>query len=119
MRLLARQKYCVFLSGTAFILGNAGISGTPKIFQIFKGIAAAPFVKMKIKIKVIAGAKKEKIEEIEEGYKVHVTAHAVKGKANKALIEFLSGHFGCKKSEIIILKGEQSNIKLVEICLHK
>ena len=47
--------------------------------------------------------------------KVYLTAPAVEGKANKALIEFLSEHFGVKKRDIKILLGEKSRNKVVEI----
>jgi len=71
---------------------------------------------MKLQVKVIVNSSKDSIERISEsGYKVHLKEKAVKGKANKALIELLAEHFGSKKSQIRIIKGITSNIKIVEL----
>ncbi len=71
---------------------------------------------MILKLKVIAGAKENKIEEIGPGYfKVRIKEKAIEGRANKALIDFLAERFNCKKSEISLVKGKTSSIKLVEI----
>ena len=70
---------------------------------------------MKIDVKVIPNARKERI--VGEGglYKVYVTAPALDGKANKALIDLLAEHFGVKKGDVRIVKGEKSREKIVEI----
>jgi len=70
---------------------------------------------MRIAIKVVPNAKQEKI--VEEGgkFKVYLTAPAVEGKANKALIQFLAEHFKTKRNKISIIKGEKSREKVVEI----
>ena len=47
----------------------------------------------KLSIKVIPNAKKNQIIEANGQLKVKVTAPAVDGKANKALIELLAEHF--------------------------
>ena len=70
---------------------------------------------MKLNIRVIPNAKKSKIIKEENRYKVYLTAPAVEGKANKALIEFLSEHFDVKKRQIKILRGEKARDKVVEI----
>ncbi len=70
---------------------------------------------MKVNVKVIPKAKQNKIVKEGERLKVYLTAPAVEGKANKALIEFLSEHFGVKKRDIKILLGEKSRNKVVEI----
>jgi hypothetical protein len=70
---------------------------------------------MKIQVKVIANSSQEKIEKTSEGLKIHLKEKAVKGKANKALIEMLAEHFGKKKSEVNIIKGQTSNKKIIEI----
>jgi hypothetical protein len=72
---------------------------------------------MTIKVKVIPRAKKEKIEEIEGVFKVHIKAPAIEGRANKRLIELLSEHFGIKKYDISIVKGETNRDKILEINL--
>jgi len=71
---------------------------------------------MRLKIKVIAGAKKESV--VDEGgkLKVKLAAPPVKGKANVELIKVLSDRFNVPKSRVRILKWLTSNIKEVEIC---
>jgi len=70
---------------------------------------------MKIKIRVQPNAKQNKLVEESGRYKVYLTAPPVEGKANQALIEFLSEHFKVKRSRIKLLKGAKSRDKLVEI----
>lgn len=71
---------------------------------------------MIFKVKVITNAKQEKLEEIGENLlKVHLKEKAEKGKANKALIEFLADELDIPKSKVTILNGHSSNEKLVEI----
>jgi len=66
-------------------------------------------------IKVVPNAKQNKLVEEQGRLKVYLTAPAVEGKANKALIIFLSEHFRVKKSKIAIIKGLTTRNKLVEI----
>jgi uncharacterized protein (TIGR00251 family) len=47
--------------------------------------------------------------------KVRLAAHAVDGKANEALIEFLASHYGVAKRDVRILSGLKSRRKRVEI----
>ncbi len=71
---------------------------------------------MKLTIKVIPGAKKNELKEEPSGLtKVYLRAPAVDGKANKALIEFLSRSFGVKKPQIEIIKGLKSRNKTINI----
>ena len=72
-------------------------------------------VMAKFNIKVIPNAKKEKLVEESGRLKVYLTARAVEGKANAALIDFLSDHFQVRKSAISIIRGEKSREKIVEI----
>ena len=69
----------------------------------------------KIKIKVIPNAKKDKVLEEGDLFKVYVNAPAVDGKANKALIGVLAEHFNILKSGIRIIRGEKSKEKVIEI----
>jgi len=69
----------------------------------------------KVFIKVVPNAKKNRIVEELSRLKVYVTAPAVDGKANKALIESLADHFGIKKKDISILFGEKSRDKIIGI----
>lgn len=69
-----------------------------------------------IRVKVIANSSKDSIERIsDEEFRVHLKEKAIKGKANKALIELLSEYFGKKKSQIKIIRGQISNIKYIEV----
>ena len=70
---------------------------------------------MRIKVKVISNSSKDSIETNSDGLKVHLKEKAVKGKANKALIEMLCKHFNLKKNQIQIITGLTSNQKIVEI----
>jgi len=68
---------------------------------------------MRLNIKVIPNAGRNKIVKEPGRLKVYLTAPAVEGKANKALIEFLAEHFKVKKSKISIVKGFVSREKEV------
>jgi uncharacterized protein (TIGR00251 family) len=68
-----------------------------------------------VTVKVTANAKKNAVTSSENGLKVHLTAPAVDGKANKALIELLAGHFKVKRSQIEITKGLKSKTKTITI----
>ena len=72
---------------------------------------------MRFKIKVVPNAKQNKVIEEANRLKVYLTAPPVEGKANKALVEFLSEHFGVKKNKIRIIRGEKSREKAIEIDL--
>ena len=66
-------------------------------------------------IKVIPNAKHNAVSREASGFKVHLTAPATDGKANKALIELLAGHWHVKKRQILITKGLQSRHKTIRI----
>jgi len=70
---------------------------------------------LKIDVKVIPNARKERV--VDEGgiFKVYVAAPALDGKANKALIGLLAEHFKVKKGHVKIVIGEKSREKVVEI----
>jgi len=70
---------------------------------------------MRIKVKVIPNAKLNKIDKVEDVYLVRVTAPPVSGKANKAVIEFLAKHFDVPKSDVDIVKGMTSRVKIINI----
>jgi len=70
---------------------------------------------MHLSLKVIPNAKQNKMVETEGGTKVYLTAPPVEGKANQALIEFLSEHYHVKRSRIKIVRGEKSRQKVIEI----
>ena len=68
-----------------------------------------------INVKVIPNAKKNSICKEGKRFKVHVTAPAISGKANKALIEVLAEFFKTKKRNIKIIKGEKSRAKIIGV----
>jgi uncharacterized protein (TIGR00251 family) len=68
-----------------------------------------------IEVKIIPNARKTAVEKEGDKYKVHVTAPAVNGKANKALIEALSEYFRLKKNCFEIIRGETSRSKWIRI----
>ncbi len=67
-------------------------------------------------LRVTPGAKKRRWARSDDGQlKCFVTAPAVDGKANKAVIEALSEDLGIAKSKLTILSGHTSRIKRVEV----
>lgn len=68
-----------------------------------------------IQLRISPNASKNEIIKTTDGIKVKITAQPIDGKANKALIEFLSKQFKVPKSYFEILKGETSKDKTVLI----
>ena len=68
-----------------------------------------------LRLKIVPNSSKNEIIKSEDGLKVKITAQPVEGKANKALIEFLSKTFKISKSSFKIIKGETSKEKTVLI----
>ncbi len=66
-----------------------------------------------ISFKISPNASKNEIIKTEDGIKIKITAQPVDGKANKALIEFLSKHFKIPKTSIEIVKGHTSKEKTI------
>ncbi len=57
-----------------------------------------------------------KIEQITDSvYKIHLTAPATEGKANKQLIEVLAKYFSVAKSTISIKAGKSARTKVIII----
>lgn len=70
---------------------------------------------MRFNVKVVPNAKQNKLVRETGRLKVYLTAPAVDGKANEALIKFLAEHFGKKKRDISIIRGLTSREKIVEV----
>ncbi len=68
-----------------------------------------------LKLKIVPNSSKNEIIKTEEGLKVKITAQPIEGKANKALIDFLSKTFKISKSSFEIIKGETSKEKTILI----
>lgn len=71
---------------------------------------------VKISVAVKPNSKTASVKKAGEGhYIVRVKEPAKEGRANEAVIEALSGHFGRPKSRITILRGHAGKNKVVEI----
>lgn len=81
---------------------------------------------MKIYVKAKAGAKEDKItppplkllkteDDVQEYFVVSVKELPRQGKANKAIKKLLAEYFNTPLSQVILLKGETSKIKVFEI----
>ena len=68
-----------------------------------------------INVRVIPNAKKDDLLKEGDKLKVYVTAPAIGGKANKAMIKVLAEFFNVKKSDIRIIRGEKSREKVIEV----
>ena len=66
-------------------------------------------------VKVTPKAKRNSIQKEGAVWKVCLSAPAVDGKANKALIEFLAEYFNVRKGQIEIIKGLKSRRKTISI----
>ena len=71
----------------------------------------------KFKIKAVAGSKVNSIEFCEEFIKIKIKQRALEGKANKAIVEYLSEILNIPKSKIEISTGLTSPLKTVEVKL--
>ena len=70
---------------------------------------------MIVNVRVIPGASRDLVKPESGTLKVYVTKPAQDGRANARVIELLAKHFGIKKYEICIIKGERSRNKAVQI----
>ena len=68
-----------------------------------------------INLKISPNAAKNDILKDETGVKIKLTAQPIEGKANKALLEFLSKKLKVPKTSIEIIKGETSKDKTLLI----
>jgi len=70
---------------------------------------------MKIAVKVKPNSRSEEVIQEEHGLTLKVKDPPVQGKANRAVIRLLAGHFGVPESQVKILKGATARNKLIEI----
>lgn len=66
-----------------------------------------------VTFKIVPNSSKNEIIKTDDMIKIKITAQPVDGKANKALIEFLSKQFKIPKTSIEILRGETSKEKTI------
>ncbi len=70
----------------------------------------------KIKCRVKAGARENKIEKIgEKDFRISVKEPAKEGRANKAIIELLAKYFDIPQSQIRIITGLKRKNKVIKI----
>lgn len=72
---------------------------------------------VKFRIKVNANSQNDSIDFCEEIIRIKIKAPAIEGKANKAIIEYLSKKIGVAKSKIKIANGQKASIKTICIQL--
>ncbi|MBU0630873.1 MAG: DUF167 domain-containing protein [Candidatus Margulisbacteria bacterium] len=70
---------------------------------------------MRLTVRVVPNAKKERLLEEDGRIKVYLLAPPVEGAANEALVNFLAEHYQIKKSAVRIISGAKSRTKIVEI----
>jgi uncharacterized protein (TIGR00251 family) len=76
----------------------------------------AEAVESVIKVKVLPRSSRTEIVGKENGvYRVKMTDPPVEGRANKALVRFLSETLGVSKSNIEITAGKTSRLKMVRV----
>jgi len=68
------------------------------------------------RVKVQPGASKDEIVGVQgDALKIKINAPPLKGKANKALIDFLAKELAVKKSQIEVISGHTSRIKTIKV----
>ena len=68
------------------------------------------------KIKVQPGAAKNEIVGVQgDALRVKINAPAIKGKANRVLVDFLAEKLEVKRSEVTIISGHTSRIKKIKV----
>jgi uncharacterized protein (TIGR00251 family) len=73
------------------------------------------FKRMRLEVKIIPSAKKNAMNLEVNPIKIYLTAPAVDGKANKALVDFLSSYYKITKNSISIIKGLKTRYKTINI----
>ena len=68
-----------------------------------------------IRVKVITKAGRNSVTKFADGFKAHLTAPPVDGRANKALVKLLSEYFNLKRSQVTIISGKKSKDKLIKL----
>lgn len=70
---------------------------------------------MQILVKVHANSKKSGlIKRTDFGLEVYVREPALEGKANEAVKDALARHFGVKRYQVRLVRGQKSKVKMFE-----
>lgn len=70
---------------------------------------------VRVEIKVIPNASKERVTEEEGRLKVYVNASPEKGKANTRVLELIADRYGVKRNAVKMIRGKLSRNKLLEV----
>lgn len=68
-----------------------------------------------MEVYIKTNSKENRLELDENVFILHITASPVKGKANKAIIQFLSKFFNISKNQLSIISGLKSKSKQILI----
>ncbi|MCD6282105.1 YggU family protein [bacterium] len=69
-----------------------------------------------LRVKALPGSKRDEVRGVDGGaLKVAVAAPPEKGRANKALLAVLAEFFGVPRRDVVIISGEASRDKRVEV----
>ena len=75
-----------------------------------------PAVGSTVSVRVVPGAKHNRVTQDASGdYRVQLTARAVDGQANRALLDVLAETWKIKKRTLQLIKGLKSRQKLIKI----
>ncbi len=81
------------------------------MLRITKSATGATF-----RVRVQPGASKNESVGVREGaLRIRISAPAVKGKANKALVHFLARKLGVKNSGVEIITGHTTRLKRIKV----
>ncbi|MDP4020804.1 MAG: DUF167 domain-containing protein [Candidatus Adlerbacteria bacterium] len=71
---------------------------------------------MQIRVRVMAGAKKEGIEALPNNrFKIAVKQKAAQGAANKRVVEIVARHFKVPTKSVRIIRGHKTPSKIVKV----
>jgi len=71
---------------------------------------------MYVKVRVIAGAKKESVEEVSAGhFKISVKEPAERNLANRRIVELVAAHYKLLPKQVRIISGHTSQSKILSI----
>jgi uncharacterized protein (TIGR00251 family) len=71
---------------------------------------------IRISVKAVPGASKTESAGIKDGrLRIRIAASPEDGKANAELRAFLAKTLGCARGEVVLLRGERSRLKTLEI----
>ncbi len=71
-------------------------------------------MRISVRVKPNSG-KNQVVPQADGSLVVFVNAPPVEGKANQRMVELLAEHFGKRRREIIIVSGEGSRNKIIEV----